>query len=303
MPLCWPTIVRLSQRLLLNNPTDFHHKRGCIRQRMQPFFVGISNSIYLTLQGHPILFMKQNEAVIETLKKLGGVATLGQLNQEVFKIDTCEWKTKTPFASIRRIVQLSPDIYKIKPGLYALKEMQTQLEENGIVVETPQNMESKAMQDFNHSYYQGVLLEIGNMKLMATFAPDQDKNKRYSNSTLGAIRTLNQLPPYTYPEKVKRSSTIDVIWFNERKMPHSFFEVEHSTSFQNSLGKYEDLQDFHVRMVIVSDKKRKAEFETILSQTSFKDLSREHRVDFLDYDKLILQYNQAIQRSSMDFIL
>ena len=56
-------------------------------------------------------------------------------------------------------------------------------------------------------------------------------------------------------------------------------------------------------MVIVSDKREKAEFETILSQTSFKDLSREHRVDFLDYDKLILQYNQAIQRSSMDFIL
>ena len=47
--------------------------------------------------------MKQYEAVIQTLEKLGGVATLGQLNQEVFKIKDCEWKTKTPFASIRRI--------------------------------------------------------------------------------------------------------------------------------------------------------------------------------------------------------
>ena len=61
--------------------------------------------------------MKQNEAVILTLEKLGGVATLGQLNQEVFKISDCEWKTKTPFASIRRIVQLDKNIYKIKPGL------------------------------------------------------------------------------------------------------------------------------------------------------------------------------------------
>ena len=29
--------------------------------------------------------MKQYEAVIQTLEQLGGVATLGQLNQEVFK--------------------------------------------------------------------------------------------------------------------------------------------------------------------------------------------------------------------------
>ena len=35
--------------------------------------------------------MKQYEAVIETLDKLGGVATLGELNREVFKISDCEW--------------------------------------------------------------------------------------------------------------------------------------------------------------------------------------------------------------------
>lgn len=57
--------------------------------------------------------MKQYEAVIETLDKLGGVATLGELNREVFKITDCEWKTKTPFASIRRIVQKTKGIYKI----------------------------------------------------------------------------------------------------------------------------------------------------------------------------------------------
>ena len=41
--------------------------------------------------------MKQYEAVIETLESLGGVATLGELNKEVFKIKDCEWRTKTPF--------------------------------------------------------------------------------------------------------------------------------------------------------------------------------------------------------------
>ena len=55
--------------------------------------------------------MKQYEAVIQTLERLGGIATLGQLNQEVFKIKDCEWKTKTPFASIRRIVQENENRY------------------------------------------------------------------------------------------------------------------------------------------------------------------------------------------------
>ena len=61
--------------------------------------------------------MKQYEAVITTLEKLGGQATLGELNQEVMKIKECEWNTKTPFASIRRIVQERPEIFKVRPGL------------------------------------------------------------------------------------------------------------------------------------------------------------------------------------------
>lgn len=66
--------------------------------------------------------MKQYEAVIETLENLDGIATLGELYKEVFKIKDCEWKTKTPFASIRRIVQQTRGIYKIKPGLYGLEK-------------------------------------------------------------------------------------------------------------------------------------------------------------------------------------
>ena len=72
--------------------------------------------------------MKQNEAVLLTLEKLGGLATLGQLNQEVMQITACNWKTKTPFASIRRIVQVDKNIYKIKPGLYGLKKFQKENE-------------------------------------------------------------------------------------------------------------------------------------------------------------------------------
>ena len=100
--------------------------------------------------------MKQYEAVIETLDKLGGVATLGELNREVFKISDCEWKTKTPFASIRRIVQQTKGIYKIKPGLYGLEKYRKQIEDRGIIVETEKNKDSNDVIMFNHTYYQGI---------------------------------------------------------------------------------------------------------------------------------------------------
>lgn len=239
--------------------------------------------------------MKQYEAVIETLKRLGGIATLGQLYREVFKINECLWNTKTPFASIRRIVQEREEIYKIKPGLWALTSCRKQLEANGFIVETAYNSGSKQMKDFNHSYYQGLLLEIGNYKNLFTYVPEQDKNRKYAGATLKEVRTLNEIPPFSFPELVHRSSTIDVIWFNERKMPHAFFEVEHSTDIQNSLLKFFDLQDFYCKMFIVADNKRMDEFEKKLHYCAFKELVNNKRVKFLSYDSLNKQYNIAIE--------
>lgn len=206
--------------------------------------------------------MKQHEAVILTLEKLGGVATLGQLNQEVLKMKECEWKTKTPYASIRRIVQTyEKDIYKIKPGLYGLVKMKLENENKGIIIETEQNKDSKEIVEFNHSYYQGLILTIGNMRNFNTFIPNQDKNKNFLNTKLKDIRTLEQIPHFSYDFLVKRSETIDVIWFNYREMPNTFFEIEHSTDIQNSLLKYNDLQDFYTDMYIVSDNSRADEFQ------------------------------------------
>lgn len=88
--------------------------------------------------------MTQRKAVIQTLERLGGIATLGTLYQEVFKITEYTWKTKT------------------------------------------------------------------------TFVPNQDKNKHFDERTLGQIRSLNSIPEYSFSDIVQLSSTIDVIWFNQR---------------------------------------------------------------------------------------
>lgn len=239
--------------------------------------------------------MKQYEAVIETLERLGGIATLGKLNQEVFKIKDCQWNTKTPFASIRRIVQERKEIYRIKPGLWALTSHRQELEARGIVADNEAGAASEAAKEFNHSYYQGILLEIGNCRGMQTFVPEQDKNKRFAGATLKEVRSLDALPSFSYPELVHRSASIDVIWFNERKMPSHFFEVEHSTDIQNSLLKFFDLQDFYCRMYIVADERRKEEYERKIHYQAFKPLVENKRVQFLDYETLNKQYMVTVE--------
>jgi hypothetical protein len=245
--------------------------------------------------------MKQNEAVIKTLEKLGGVATLGQLNQEVLKISDCIWKTKTPFASIRRIVQLDKEIYKIKPGLYGLKKLKNENDQKGIIIETAINKNSKEILEFNHSYYQGLLLMVGNLKGMNTFVPNQDKNKKFLNKKLGDIKSLEIIPSFSFQKFINRSSTIDVIWFNDRDMPHSFFEVEHSTDIHNSILKFNDLQDFYSRMIIVADENRRKEYENKIKYSSFRDVAS--RVKFLNYETLNKQYEQIIEQQKFSMIL
>ena len=78
------------------------------------------------------------------------------------------------------------------------------------------------------------------------------------------------IPFFGRDEIVNRAKTVDVIWFNERKMPNSFFEVEHSTDIQNSVAKFCDLQDFHRRFLIIAPQNRKKQFEKVMSRTAFR---------------------------------
>jgi len=245
--------------------------------------------------------MKQHEAVILTLEKLGGLATLGQLYTEVFKITDCEWGTKTPFATIRRIVQKRPEIFKIKPGLYGLTSKRSELESKGLTAENKKNQDSEEIQKSDHSYYQGLLLILGKMKGFGCWSPNQDKKKQFLNTPLESLRTLQIMPSFSYLKFVKRSETIDVIWLNQREMPSRFFEIEHSTDIQNSLLKFNDLQDFNTRMFIVSSGKRRKEFESKIHYSSFRDIA--NRVSFLGFDWLVKEYEHMVEASQQETIL
>jgi hypothetical protein len=221
--------------------------------------------------------MKQHEAVIQAMKEIGGYATLGQLYQAVPKISDCKWETKTPFASIRRIVQTHDEFFKIRPGLWALtseKEKVLRLFSDDIVP----NKE----REYSHYFFQGLVVEIGNLKSFQTFVPSQDKNKPFAKQKLGEVTTLSNIYEFTYSEVLRKAQTIDVTWFNTRNYPNSFFEIEHSTDIYNSLLKFVEFQDFRISFYIVADNLRRTEFEDKISQSAFAPIKP--FVKFWDYD-------------------
>ena len=118
----------------------------------------------------------QEQQVIETMRQAGGFATLRRLNELV---DFSNWKTKTPEATIRRIVQDSKSIFRIQPGLWALEESKEEVLKKFNL--KPGNQKSEEL--FSHGYYQGLLIEIGKYRKQKTYIPAQDKNRKFIQSS------------------------------------------------------------------------------------------------------------------------
>jgi hypothetical protein len=224
--------------------------------------------------------MKQHEAVIIAMQQNGGYATLGQLYQTAPKISGSKWGTKTPFATIRRIVQVHNEFFKIRPGLWALTS------EKERVLRLFAGEETKTKErEYSHYSYQGLVAEIGNLQGFKTYVPAQDRNKPFAEQKLGNVTTVSEFYELTYPDVLRRAKTIDVTWFNDRKYPNAVFEIEHSTDIHNSLLKFVELQDFRTKFYIVADSKRKAEFDNKVSCYAFSSIKP--YLKFWDYDSVL----------------
>jgi len=235
----------------------------------------------------------QTEQVINAMRNLGGFATFGKLQQT---LDVSLWKTKTPEATIRRIVQESPEFFRIQPGLWALTGYKD------AVLKTLHLKESdeKQKREFSHSYYQGLVVEIGNLKGLTTYIPSQDKNKLFLNKPLKDFVSCEVIYDFTYPEILAKAKTIDVIWFNSRRLPNAFFEVEHSTNIEHSLVKFFNLQDYFAKFYIIADESRHAQFSDIIGQQIFEPIKG--RVGFVDYETISSQHTQMCKFSELSGI-
>ncbi len=116
--------------------------------------------------------MLQKDYVIEAMRANGGYATFQQLNKLV---DYSSWGTKTPAATIRAIVQKNDEFFRIQPGLWALKEYENEVNKKFKI----QSKSEKSLNEFTHSYFQGIIAEIGNIRKLETYVPAQDKNKLF----------------------------------------------------------------------------------------------------------------------------
>lgn len=236
----------------------------------------------------------QAQQVIDTLRENGGYSTLGNLYHLV---DTSTWLTKTPNETIRRIVQESKEIFKIQPGLWALEECRDDVLRKFQIDSKDRIQEEK----FTHGYYQGLIIEIGNMKNYTTYVPAQDQNRKFLEKPLKEICSTVSIPQFSYDKFVNRARTVDVIWFNDRDMPNSFFEVEHSTDIQNSITKFCDLQDFNSRFIIVAPQSRREQYDKVMNRTAFKDIKG--KVAFHSYENITAQYDlMCAEREGTGFI-
>lgn len=237
--------------------------------------------------------MKQHEAVVRALEYLGGYAMLGQIYQKALSYSGVGWGTKTPQASIRRILQMRPEFFKIRPGLWGLQARQREILKN---LRIDENAKPDQQEAFDHAYYQGVIAEWGKLLRYSTHIPRQDRSKLCAGKPLRSLSSLEDVPPFTYPDLIKRSRTVDVIWFSADSnypFPVCMFEVEHTTDFHNSLIKFRHFMYFSARFFIVSPSHREKEFRDKLER-DHRELDK--RVTFLSYDKLVNLYNKDIER-------
>ncbi len=232
---------------------------------------------------------KQHDAVIEVMRVNGGFATLGHLYREALKIPDVEWKTKTPFKSINRIVQDPRFFFKIRPGLWALLEAKDKL---------PADIRSKPKPESDHTYYQGLLVELGNLKKQRTFVPKQDRGKSFLGKPLGEMITVDDIYPFTYDDIVRRAATVDVIWFNDRKMPTEFIEVENTTDMHSAFLKFVLLDAFYVTFRIVSPAARKQEFASKVAHPSFATIAA--RARFTSYELVSDKHAKESEVAAID---
>jgi len=212
---------------------------------------------------------------LKQCEQTGGFATLGHLYKEALKIPGVKWETKTPFKSINRIVQDRKYFFRIRPGLWALLEAKDKL---------PADIKEKPKPESDHTYYQGLLVELGNLRKQKTFVPKQDRGRRFVGKPLGDLVTVENIYPFTYEEVVRRASTVDVIWFNERRFPTEFIEVENTTDINSAILKFTNFDAFSAHFRIVAPSVRHADFDAKLRQPVFSTIS--NRVRFTSYETL-----------------
>lgn len=204
-----------------------------------------------------------SEAIERVLRDHGGYAPLKVIYKDFEKYRPLTGKT--PLKTIQERVQRDSRFTRIGLGVYALTSELGKLPRP----ESPRTALEK--QRFQHTRFQGMLIEIGNLEGFETYTADP--GKIFENKKLGALSTLKKLPEFTYLQIVSTARYIDVLWLNARNFPAHAFEVEYSTNFRNSLVKFTELQDFNTRFYLVAPDEGKPKFRREVERAAFTSIA------------------------------
>ena len=119
--------------------------------------------------------MKQHEAVIIALEKLGGQSTLANLYRETMKVEGCKncWKQKPLLHLFDELFNNVQRFSKFGPGLWALKSIRKNLD----LLKTLGKDKSQVEQ--NAFLLSGDFVINWKFAWIKTFSPNQDKNRLF----------------------------------------------------------------------------------------------------------------------------
>lgn len=222
------------------------------------------------------------EAIEKVLRDHRGYAPLRTIYRDFKKYRPLTGKT--PLKTIQERIQRDPRFTRIGLGVYALTAQLGKLPRP----EEPKTFPEK--QRFEHTRFQGMLIEMGNLEGFETYTADP--SRVFEKKKLGCISTLRRLPQFTYDRIVGTARYIDVLWFNARHFPERAFEVEYSTNFRNSLVKFTELQDFNTDFFLVAPEQAKAKYLREIQRPAFTSIAS--RCIFWGFEQLENLYRKKL---------
>lgn len=243
--------------------------------------------------------MTKVEAIKKVLEDNGGSGTLEIIYKNIEKYYPDAKKPDKWDAGIRGVLYraIGKDFKKIGLGVFALanyKEEAKTKEQQLEVVNNPIRM---------HSFIEGICVELGNFEKFDTFSADLSADYR-DNVKLKDLCTLNKdnFPNFTYPEIIKRSKLIDVLWFNNKgfKFPKRAFEIVDSIgTLGEALNRTYQLSQFDLEFYIVGKKEDKLKFEDKISLEPY--IRIKDRYKYFDYDYILEYYNKKLEIQNYNF--
>lgn len=239
------------------------------------------------------------DAIIRTIEKCGGLATLKELYELVPKIRKVSTNLDTAHiirAYLRRMTRVSGKLKRVGLATYAFPDIKLQhsLFEDIQKGKSRDEIFKGVKESDLHSYAEGMLIELGNLYGYLTYTPDMSAT--FNGKLLKNLATIQQFPHFTAPTLLKTAKTIDVIWFVKRatiEMPKYTFDVEVTTDFSKALHRVYQLRDFKTIFYIVAPTKRDEQFQKKLSTDPYIEISE--RLFFRSVDEIFSLYESAIR--------